>query len=81
MQSMHGHPWYYTYPVSGLKDLKYDKDTQLFAVRVSWHGFEPEDDTYKPLQNMQEDVPDKLHAYLAGYPNQMLAERALESLL
>jgi hypothetical protein len=68
------------YPVSGFRELSFDKEAKQFLVRVAWHGFEPDDDTVEPLQNMYEDVPAKLDSYLARHPDQRLVARARASL-
>jgi Integrase core domain/Chromo (CHRromatin Organisation MOdifier) domain len=68
------------YTVQSLVDLRYDPEGQEFLVLVSWLGFEPHENTWEPLLQLSEDIPDLVRQFLAVFDNVSLAVNARDCL-
>ena len=51
--------------VDKLQDLRYVEEEKRYDVNVVWKGFEMEDSTWEPLNNLIEDVPVLLEKFLS----------------
>jgi hypothetical protein len=68
------------YTVQSLDDLRYDPEGQEFLVLVSWLGFEPQENTWEPLLQLSEDIPDLVRQLLVAFDNVSLAAKARDCL-
>jgi hypothetical protein len=68
------------YDVQVLKYMRYDSSTQQYQILVSWLGFEPTDQTWKPIATIHEDVPELLRVFLFKHKDRALATRAHETI-
>jgi hypothetical protein len=64
------------YQVRSLLELRHDSVSNEFQILVSWLGFESGDDSWEPLLQLYEDVPDLVKDFVGSYPDHSLAERA-----
>jgi Chromo (CHRromatin Organisation MOdifier) domain len=64
------------YEVRALRDLRYDAEAKTFSVLVSWLGFDPADDSWEPIDTLNEDVPDLVSSFLAKHANRTLVDQA-----
>jgi hypothetical protein len=69
------------FDIQALRNLRYDPETKSYCVEVSWLGFDEAENTWEPLANLAEDVPELVERLLENLLDKDLAAAARNSCL
>lgn len=70
----HNNPHYNT--VQEILDLRFDTTSAQYQVQGQWIGFDYEEPTWEPFENMVEDIPVMLERFLSSFSDQEMATAA-----